>query len=107
MYYCIGVKEVWGGVRQWFKLQYKAEWKQWIQYLLDLKAPKAFKDCVYATFNTVVYNIWWARNQRIFHEKQHTQAYILNQVRDQMLQRILFLNRRFSKYNTCIDLLLG
>ena len=77
-----------GGVTQWFRLQFKADWKEWIQYLMALKAPKAYKEMIYATFNAVVYTVWWARNQMTFHEKHITPLQILNQVREQILQRI-------------------
>ena len=105
-YNCIGVREVWIGVRQWFNLTERCEWKEWLKYILVLKAATVQKDMIFTTFNAVIYTIWWTRNQLTFHNKKITTDQILKQVKDYIMQRLLFINKNSSKYYTCIDILL-
>ncbi|KAJ8426022.1 hypothetical protein Cgig2_017104 [Carnegiea gigantea] len=58
-------------------------------------------------FTTTIYQIWRARNLRIFENKDLPLQATVAQTKEQIIQRILFLNSKSGKYTDCIDKLLG
>ena len=56
----------------------------------NLKSQKGMNQITYAMATTVVYHLWWARNQLIFPRKDQSSTYIIKSIKEKILQRVLY-----------------
>jgi len=75
--------------------------------LQKLEVPRRDKQITYAVIAVAFYQIWRARNEKIFSSHQRTVQDYFKHIKDQIIQRILTLSRISKKYDRCIDKLLG
>ena len=78
-----------------------------LHHLQKLEGPRRTKQITYAITAAVFYQIWRARNEKIFSSHLRTAQAVFKQLKDQLIQRILILNRISRKYDKCIERLIG
>ena len=61
------------------------------------------KHVIHATFNAVVDQVWWARNQVVFLGKDTDTSHIIKTVKEQIIQTVQFISQTEHRYRQYID----
>ncbi|KAJ8453404.1 hypothetical protein Cgig2_008288 [Carnegiea gigantea] len=73
---------------------------------VDPLMPRKMRNMMYVGINAVLYNIWLARNRRVFSSKVYPGQEVLKEIKRQITHRVLHLHQHRQKYTSCIDYLL-
>ena len=76
---------------------------QCIAFLLKLKGTQSYKKASYAIFSASIYHIWSARNYHIFKKQSFRAQTVIMKIKEQVRQRLLYLNKYTGKYTVSID----
>lgn len=98
---CPYATQTWNLVQSWWSLPTHTQAAHLAHKLSRSTPPKARRQIDCAVFAAVIYHIWFARNQMVFEGRFIPPERLAHQIKDQVRQRILFLNitsTRFAKY---------
>ena len=77
-----------------------------MESLISVRGTKAQTHISYAIFAAGIYYLWRARNMVIFRNKKPPSNQILHLIKEQIRNRILFLNINSQRFNMYVDRLL-
>lgn len=105
---CRWAKEYWQAIKQWWPTTIvTSSTSSFMHSILNLKVSKREKIIAYAIYAAGIYQIWRARNERIFAQHQLPVHAQFQHKKNHITHRILTLNRLTAKYDKCIYRLLG
>ncbi|KAJ8439779.1 hypothetical protein Cgig2_029039 [Carnegiea gigantea] len=77
-----------------------------VNSLTKLKMSRRIRALFYAMVNAVIYNIWLARNRKLFYSKAYPVEDMLKEIKRQVTLRVLHLHQYRQNYTSCLDFLL-
>ena len=105
---CGWAKQFWESLLQWWPIPLRThDMTSFSQALQRLPGPRAKRRISCAVIAATIYQIWRARNSRTFEHRELPVHQVVAQTKDQLRQRICFLNTTTGKYMGCIDDLCG
>ncbi|KAJ8427228.1 LOW QUALITY PROTEIN: hypothetical protein Cgig2_028752 [Carnegiea gigantea] len=102
IFQCRYAKEVWAHINKWWPGA-----KNNIDDIPKIGDPAEKRNITYAVTTTTVYLFWLARNQQVFQGQIMPAETAAQMIKEQISQRILFLNMQTGKYSIYIDKLLA
>jgi len=104
---CHYAKDIWARFLSEWNVQIQLDGMEtFISSLNHLKMLRKMRGLMYAGVNAVLYNIWLARNRRIFNSKDYHGQEFLKKIKTQITQRWLQLHQHRQNYTSCIVYLL-
>jgi len=104
---CTHARSIWHAFYQWWDtIPQVHTCNDLILSLLALKTSKTERTIIYAITAEAIYHIWRIRNQVIFSSKQLPGDLVILPMKEQIRQRILYMNLYSKKYTHYIDRLL-
>ena len=101
--HCTYAREVWSAISHWWPHQNLAT----LPMSPRLRSKSPFQRISYAIYAPAIYHIWHARNQSIFKQHHISSDHTARQIREQIQQRVLFLNTISPAYRQCLDIVLA
>ena len=97
---CRWAKDYWQAIKQWWPTTIvTSSTSSFIHSILNLKGPKRQKTIAYAIYAAGIYQIWRARNEKIFAQHQLSVQLQFKHTRNHIKQSILTLNSITRKYD--------
>ena len=78
-----------------------------VDSLRKQKMSRKIKGLFHAMVNAVVYNIWHARNRKVYQNKDYPVNEVYNEIKTQITSRVLHVHQYKQRYSMCTDLLLN
>ncbi|KAJ8434551.1 hypothetical protein Cgig2_001183 [Carnegiea gigantea] len=101
-------EEVWRGLKGWWEYIPTAEdSQQMLRQVKKRKGGRIQKNITTATITATIYSIWQAGNSKIFTSQNISGMQTIQHIKDQVQNRILFINTSSRKYSKYIDKILG
>ena len=105
-YKCQWAAEIWRGIAHWLQIPLQRAEEGWFNGLLWIKGSKRWKRIIYMVNTAVIYDIWAARNNLIFHGTVTNAEYTSRQIKVQIIQRVLYIAQGNPKYTGCTNMIL-
>ncbi|KAJ8452584.1 hypothetical protein Cgig2_004920 [Carnegiea gigantea] len=91
---CHYAREIWDIFLSEWQLQIQVDgMKNFVKSVTHLKMPRKMRNLMYAGINAVLYNLWHARNSRIFSGKVYPSQDVLKEIKRQVTHRVLQLHQ--------------
>lgn len=101
---CSYATALWEGINRWWPISDSI--KQKLSDGSRLRLPRNDREILVAIYAAYVYHIWHARNMKIFKNCILPAAVAARNINEQLIQKLLFLNRQKARYSLLIDRLL-
>ena len=105
IYDCFYAQEIWNEISKWRSIPITSH-QGILQHLTHSRGKSAMKQISFAVYAATVYNLWQARNSFIFQQQTTTAQQMVKWVKEQVIYRILYLDRISNKFRHYIDSLL-
>ena len=105
IYDCPYAQEIWKEIQNWWSLPITSH-QELVRHLTKYKDSRSKMQISCAIYAATVYNIWQARNLYIFQHQSIPVQATVKLIKEQVIQRILFLNRFRNKFDIYLDPLL-
>ena len=103
---CEYAQGVWRELENWWQLPSQHSGLSWELSCLRSKGTQTRSCITYAIFAAGIYYIWHARNKVIFQNQKIPSHSLIQVIKDQVRNRILFINAFSKKYEMYVDRLL-
>ena len=101
---CNYAKNIWGRfLTDWQVNVQMTGMEAFVGSLTKLKMSRRLRALFYAMANAVIYNMWLARNRKLYCNKDYHAEDMLKEIKRQIILRVLHLNQYRQNYTSCLD----